>query len=152
MKGRAMVVLIDSGPLGFLTNPNQTRKANACRKWAADLKAAGHRVIIPEITDYEIRRELTLVGSVLSLGLLDALHNQFEYLPLDTRTMQLAATLWAGARQTGQPTAGDKTIDIDMILIAQARRLGVPDAVIATENLRHLQHFTTAELWSNITP
>lgn len=147
-----MVVLIDSGPLGFLTNPNQTRKASACRKWAADLKAAGHRIIIPEITDYEIRRELSLIGSVLSLGLLDALHAQFEFLPLDSPTLRLAAALWADARRTGQPTAGDKNIDIDMILVAQARSLGVPDAVIATENLRHLRHFAAVDLWTNITP
>lgn len=153
MKGVAVkVVLVDSGPLGFLANPNQTRKATACRAWAASLKAAGHRVIIPEIIDYEIRRELIRNGSTLSIGLLDALRRQFEYLSLDTQTMQFAAALWAAARQTGQPTAGDKNIDIDMILIAQAQRLGTPDTVIATENLRHLEHFTTADVWSNITP
>jgi hypothetical protein len=61
-----------------------------------------------------------------------------------------AAQLWAQARQQGQPTAGDKTIDGDMILVAQAMTLGVSDVVIATTNVGHLSRFMTAELWQSI--
>jgi hypothetical protein len=52
----------------------------------------------------------------------------------------------------GQPTAGDKTIDGDMILVAQAITLGVPDIVIATTNVGHLSRFIAAELWQNVAP
>jgi predicted nucleic acid-binding protein len=66
---------------------------------------------------------------------LDALATAAEYLPITTVAMRLAAELWAQARQQGQPTAGDNTIDADMILAAQALTLGTPDVVIATTNI-----------------
>jgi hypothetical protein len=145
------VVLLDSGPLGLLTNPNLTRQVVACRQWAARLKAAGHRIIVPEIIDYELRRELLRTGATVSVAPLDALPGQFEYAALDTATMRRAADLWAQARQSGEPTAGDKNIDIDMILIAQAEAPAAPNTVIATTNLRHFRQFFPADLWTNIT-
>lgn len=66
--------------------------------------------------------------------------------------MRQAAALWAQARQQGQPTAGDKTIDADMILIAQAQTLASSDVVIATTNVGHLSRFIAADLWQNILP
>jgi hypothetical protein len=48
--------------------------------------------------------------------------------------MREAAQLWAQARQQGQPTAGDKTIDGDMIWVAQAVTLEIPNIIIATTN------------------
>jgi len=45
--------------------------------------------------------------------------------------MRQTAQLWAQARQQGQPTAGDKTIDGDMILVVQAMTLAIPNFVIA---------------------
>lgn len=146
------VVVLDSAPLGLLANPNNTRAAVACRTWANDLSAAGHRLVVPEIIDYELRRELIRAGKVISVAALDALADQFEYLPLDTRTMRRAAELWAQARRAGRPTADDKNIDADMILVAQAQSLNDPGTVIATTNVRHLQPFHAAELWSNVTP
>jgi hypothetical protein len=65
--------------------------------------------------------------------------------------MRQAAVFWAEARQRGQPTAGDKTIDSDMILAAQGVMLGVSDIVIATTNVGHLTRFVPADLWQNIT-
>lgn len=81
---------------------------------------------------------------------LDALSRYIEYLPLSTKAMRQAALFWAQARQRGQPTAGDKTIDADMILAAQAVTLNQPNVIIATTNVRHLSRFVTAELWTNI--
>ena len=66
--------------------------------------------------------------------------------------MRRAAELWAQARQQGQATASDNTIDVDMILVAQALALGSPDVVIATTNVGHLSRFVGAELWRNISP
>jgi hypothetical protein len=64
--------------------------------------------------------------------------------------MRQAAKLWAQARQQGQPTAGNNTIDGDMILIAQAKTLGDPNGIIATTNVGHLSRFIAADLWHNI--
>jgi predicted nucleic acid-binding protein len=146
------VVLLDSGPLGLLCNPKNSRQPVACRQWVGGLQAASRRVIIPEIADYEVRRELLRTNLCLSVALLDLLPQQLEYLPLTTAAMRRAAELWAQARQQGQPTAGDNTIDADMILAAQALTLGEPDIIIATTNVGHLSRFVPADLWTNIPP
>jgi hypothetical protein len=85
-----------------------------------------------------------------SLKLLDALCTDLVYLPLTTAAMRRAAELWAKARQQGQPTAGDKTIDGDVILAGQLLALEDPTAVIATSNVGHLSRFVPAKLWSEI--
>jgi predicted nucleic acid-binding protein len=146
------VVFLDSGPLGLLSNPNNSPQPVACRQWVARLQAANRRIIIPEITDYEVRRELLRVNKTLSITLLDLLAQQLDDLPLTTAAMRRAAELWAQARRQGQPTAGDNTIDADMILAAPALTLGNPDVIIATTNLGHLGRFVPADLWQNIMP
>ncbi len=87
-----------------------------------------------------------------AIGRLDALGQAMEYLPLTTAAMRRAAELWSQARQQGQPTASDNTIDADRILAAQALTLGTPDVVVATTNIGHLARFVAAELWQNILP
>jgi len=145
-------VLLDSAPLGLLTAPPQKRHAQACSRWLTSLIAAGIRVLVPEITDYEVRRELLRAGKKASVARLDTLAQTTAYLPITTLAMRRAADLWAAARQQGQPTAGDNTIDADMILAAQALTLGIPDVVIATTNVSHLALFVPAEHWQAITP
>lgn len=145
-------VLLDSGPLGLLTAPPRRPDAQACSQWLAGLIAAGARVIVPEITDYELPRELLRAALPASIRRLDALAQATEYLPLTTAAMRKAAELWALARQLGQPTAGDNTIDADMILAAQALTLGAAAVVIATTNVGHLAPFVPAELWQNVRP
>jgi predicted nucleic acid-binding protein len=146
------VVLLDSAPLGLLTAPPRRTAARTCSAWLAGLIAARHRIIVPEITDYELRRELLREGKSASIQRLDALAQATEYLPITTAAMRLAAELWAQARRQGQPTAGDNTIDADMILAAQALTLNVATVVIATTNVGHLSRFVPAELWQNISP
>jgi hypothetical protein len=79
-------------------------------------------VIVPEIADYEVRRELLWAKKMRGLARLDALVSHLEYLPLTTAAMREAADLWAQARQQGQPTASDKAIDADVILAARERQ------------------------------
>jgi predicted nucleic acid-binding protein len=144
-------VLLDVGPLGLLTNPNNNSHAIACRAWLASLKTAGRQVFVPEITDYEVSRELVRIPSHSALANLDALGTMLNYLPLTTDAMRLAAELWAQARNAGQPTASDPALDGDMILAAQARVLKIP-IVVATSNRGHLTRFVTALPWASITP
>jgi predicted nucleic acid-binding protein len=86
-------VVLNSTPLGILCNPGAAPKVMACRQWLADLLAAGRRVILPEITDYEVRRELIRRGSTVALTNLDGYGSQLEYLPINTAAIQLAAIL-----------------------------------------------------------
>ena len=108
-------------------------------------------VLIPEIADYEVRRELLRANKARGLARLDALAGLLEYLPLTTAAMRQAAVFWAQARQQGRPTADDKALDGDVILAAQAMTLGAADVVIATTNVGHLSRFAPAALWPDIT-
>ena len=144
------VVLLDSGPLGLATNPARSPASVACAQWLQRLVVGGTRVILPEIADYEVRRELLRANRVGGLARLDALAELIEYLPLTTAAMREAARLWARARQRGQPTASDRTIDGDMILAAQATTMGISAVVVATTNVGHLSRFVPAELWQTI--
>jgi len=144
------VVLLDAGPLGLVTNPKVSPLSVACSEWLQTLVGRRTRILLPEIADYEVRRELWRASKIKGLQRLDALGNLLEYLPLTTAAMRHAAMFWASARQQGQPTAGDKTIDGDMILAGQAAALGEADLVIATTNVGHLGRFAPADLWQNI--
>lgn len=146
-------ILLDAGPLGLLAAPPSKGGAPvACAQWLASLLSGGARVIVPEVADYEVRRELLRAGKSTSVARLDALAVATEYLALTTLIMRRAAELWAQARQQGQPTAGDNTIDGDVILAAQALSLGTDLRVVATTNVGHLSRFVPAELWHNIAP
>lgn len=148
----SQVIILDTGPLGLVTNPKLSPASIARAQWLQTHVTAGNRVIIPEIADYEVRRELLRVNKIKGIARLDDLAKFLEYLPITTIAMRQAAQFWAQARQQGQPTAGDKTIDGDMILVAQAMTIAVPNVVIATTNVGHLSRFVTAELWQSIPP
>lgn len=144
------VVLLDAGPLGLVTNPKRSPQSTACAQWLRSLITQGVRVTVPEIADYEVRRELLRANKTKGIMRLEALAERLEYLPITTAAMRQAAFFWARARQQGQPTASDHALDGDMILAAQASTLGVAEAVIATTNVGHLSRFVTADLWQNI--
>ena len=144
------VVVLDAGPIGLATNPRRSLASAACAHWLQSLARAGVRIVLPEIADYEVRRELLRANKHKGLAQLDALAALVEYLPISTAAMRQAAEYWAQARQQGQPTAGDQTIDGDMILAAQAATLDAPDVVIATTNVGHLARFVPAEVWQSI--
>ncbi len=143
------MVLLDAGPLGKIAHPNATPDV---RDWLQNLLVQGVHIIIPEIADYEVRRELLRAGKTASVARLDELKSTLEYLPLTTEMMLRAAAFWAQARQQGQATADPKALDGDVILAAQATIAGSAAAsyVVATTNLDHLAQFTNAQLWDQI--
>ena len=61
------IVLLDSAPLGLVSNPRASQESVACKTWLADTLSAGHRVLVPAIVDYEVRRELLRAGKVNGL-------------------------------------------------------------------------------------
>ena len=111
-------------------------------------------MLVPEIADYEVRRELLRAGRRQGVARLDQLKVTAGYLPLTTTTMLQAAEFWAQARQQGQPTAGNTALDGDVILAAQAVMLNEPGntVIVATTNVDHLARFTRAQRWQDITP
>ncbi|MFM7174195.1 MAG: nuclease [Caldilinea sp.] len=106
-------------------------------------------MIVPEIADYEVRRELLRAEKYAGLARLDALAQEIECLPITTVAMRVAAQLWAQTRQRGKPTADDRALDGDVILAAQVLTSEYPEAVIATTNVGHLSLFVEAMLWTN---
>jgi predicted nucleic acid-binding protein len=148
------LVFLDSGPLGLLAHPLGRPLADRCRLWARDLSAAGVRVFVPEIADYEVRRELLRLGKAASVLRLDHVKATLDYAHLTTDAMLRAAELWAAARRAGRPTSAPDALDGDCILAAQALLAAGPgDAVIvATGNVGHLGQFVTCLPWDQVVP
>jgi len=148
----SLTVLLDAGPLGMVTNPKSSPDNEACQNWLANLVATGAEVVIPEIADYEVRRELLRAGKDRGLGRLDALKAMLGYAPVTTAAMLKGAEFWAAARRMGRQSADDASLDTDMILAAQAAVIDRSGqlAVIATTNVRHLTLFSAAKFWRDI--
>lgn len=147
-------ILLDSGPLGLLSNPKASVAVLAISQWSRDCLAAGHHLYIPEVIDYEIRRELVRAGKTPGIAKLDSLKSAFVYLPITTPAILRAADLWASARNSGFSTGDPKKLDIDVILCAQALTMTVPPAaiIVANTNVSHIARFVSADLWTNISP
>ncbi len=137
-------IVLDTGPLARISHPRRNPDAVA---WLQRLLTSGDEIIVPEIADYEVRRELLRADKTQGLARLDQLKLLLIYLPIDTPTMLRAAELWAEARKRGLPTADPKELDADVILAAQAERAG---GVVATENVGHLSRFVEAKAWREI--
>ena len=146
----SLVVALDAGPLGLVTNPKRSPESLACAQWLQALVAAGARVVLPEIADYKVRRELLRGRRQQGLRRLEAIVELVEYLPLTTAEMRQAAAFWADARQRGQPAADDRALDGDVILAAQVANIGSTDGVVATTNVGHLSRYVPAALWRDI--
>ena len=89
------VILLDSGPLGMVSNPSAAAVNERCRNWMEDLLRRGAEVKVPEIIDYELRRELIRVRAAAGLARLDDLVTRLGLVSLDGPTMHRAATFWA---------------------------------------------------------
>ncbi len=152
-----MIILLDSGPLGLITNPRGGAEAQDCKDWLEALTPAGHLALVPEIIDYEHRRELLLANLMQAIRRLDGFKTLGAYLPVSEDAYLQAAEFWAAARRQGLPTADRFALDADVILAAQAAtldpaqwgQLGQP-VMIATTNVGHLSRFADARLWRDI--
>lgn len=137
-------IVLDSGPLGEVAHP---RAEKAAAEWFIAMLKSDCVVFLPEIADYEVRRELLRAGKTLSVERLDQIKQLLDYLPIDTPTMLKAAKLWAEARQRNKPTADKHALDGDAILAAQAKLAG---AVVATDNVGHLDQFVETRRWRDM--
>lgn len=150
----ARTIILDSAPLGLIAHRAGNPLADRCRAWVVGHVAAGNRVCVPEIVDYELRRELIRSGNTRAIAQMDAFYanSADRYLALTTSALRRAAQLWADIRNAGLPTAHDHDLDVDVILAAQALETGAPatDLVVATSNVRHLSRLVPAAEWHNI--
>lgn len=142
-----MIVLLDAGPLGMISNPRASVANRECYLWMESLVFKGVRVCVPEIADYEVRRELLRADKLQGIARLDTVKSAIVYLPITTSVMLKAAELWAQARRDGLPTADPKALDCDVILAAQALEV---NGIVATENVGHLARFVQAKPWREL--
>jgi len=152
-------IVLDTSPLSLLTQKQGHAQGDACKIWYANLELAGHQFFVPEIADYELRRELLRTGKSTSIARLDKFNSvePNRYLPLSTADVRLAADLWSQARNSGRTGAPPDALDGDVFIAAQALRLvaathGLSQTIVATSNVSHLTHLVKAELWSDLVP
>ena len=146
------IFLLDSSIIGAVTNPKTNNQSvRECQDWFDRCLEISQIFVLPEIADYEIRRELLRANKLNGIIRLDRLKSLLEYQPIDTQTMLLAAQLWAESRQRGNPTADPRELDGDVILAAQAKQLEFIgyEIIVVTTNIGHLSQFVTAKLWQN---
>lgn len=153
-----MIIFIDSGVLGLLSNPNKKGKPIECQNWLFSLLSKGIYVVSSDICDYEVRRNLLLESQrkpgINSVNQLDELKELIDFLPVETEVLYTAAQIWAKARIQGQQTTNDYSLDADMIISAHWQLLSnqYPGryVAIATTNVKHLSIFTEALNWESI--
>lgn len=153
----SIAIVLDTSPLGLLTQRPGHAAGDVCKVWAAGLNRAGCLFFVPEIADYELRRELLRHSNLAAIARLEAFNSGVSgaYLPLTTPEVRLAAALWARVRNQGKTTAPPEALDGDALIAAQADLLnfsafGLSSAVVATANAGHLSALTSAALWTDI--
>jgi toxin FitB len=134
-------VVLDSTPLGQITHPKSDPQV---KLWLNSLNQPDINLFIPEIIDYELRRQLLLDNRKKSLERLDALIKN-RLIALDRNCLLMACELWAWIRKQGLPTADKLSLDGDVILVAQSLSLkkNYNEIIIVTENIKHISRFSS---------
>ena len=149
-----MSLFLDTGILGMVTHPLANIGNNACLSWMMACIDAGSVVCVPEIADYELRREYVRTTNKKSLARLEQMNtNVAEYVPITTGAMREAANLWAKMRNEGTPTAQHFALDGDVILAAQAQGYSAIKSdivIVVTTNVAHLSRLTVAKMWTDL--
>ena len=141
-------VVLDARPLLQICHP---RKWEDISDWSAQVVASGRRVVVPEITDYEVRRLLLKREATRQIEELERYVDELYYAPLTTALMREAAQIWAEAENSGHRFGHPKTLNADAILVAQTQAMG-EDVTVITRNVRHLAPFVEAVWWTHFAP
>ena len=150
-------VYLDATPLSLISqrkkkNPNVTE----CYLWVSELLRQNVRVYIPEITDFEVRRELVRAKKQAGIERLNEWQFTCKLIPITSQAMLRASVLWADARNRGVPTAEDCALDADVIFAAQvlesaaANGYAQGEYLVATENVRHISRYVDSAVWQEI--
>lgn len=148
-----VLLLLDSNILSKFLRPDLEDNKHVIVAMERLLEDSRFEVCVPEIVDYELRRKLlhlahrrhqgkrwaqeaiTSLDKLVSVG----------YIPLTTETMRLAATLWAQTRSEGVLRGSEESLDVDVILAAQARQAG---GQVVTTNAKHFRNLADIFDWS----
>jgi predicted nucleic acid-binding protein len=134
-------LVLDTGVLGQVCRP---RKHHDVRAWFRRA-VREHELLISEIADYELRRELLRIDSRQSLARLDELTRELRYLPATTATWRAAARLWADQRRAGIVTG--EGLDGDVLIAAQTIEEA---ATIVPFNENHFEPLVDALSWAAV--
>ena len=149
-----MIVFLDLGVLHTLISNSKVKEVIDCQNWFYYLLSRSALIVTSAICNYEVKRELVRRNNVGEINNLNQLKKLIDYLPVDEPTLDLAAELWAEARNQGIPTADNLSLDADVIICAQyqllTRKYPGRYVVIATTNVKHLSRFAEAQEWQNI--
>jgi len=151
-------IFLDASPLSLLTQRrNKSPEVTTCNLWFENLALYNVRVYLPEITDYEVRRELLRAKKQKSVERLETMHNRCRFVPITSQVMLRATELWADARNRGIPTAEDCALDADVIFAAQVLESAAENGyakgeyIVATANVRHISRYVDCAEWRNVT-
>ena len=153
-----MIILIDTGIVGLLTQPNSTEESSLVLNWMYGLLAKSVIVLSSDVCDYEIRRGLELARledkCIDGIEKLDQLREVIEFLPITNRCLNHASVYWADAISKSQLNAPRRDINFDLILCGTWKKLTEDypgqEVIIATKNLRDFLRFADVDLWQNI--
>ena len=153
-----MIIFIDSGVLGILTNPYKFGEAGDCEQWLYTLLSQGVYICSSDICDFEVRRGLVLAlqnkPKFSGIQNLDEIRDIIDFLPINSVLLRKAADLWASARSQGIPNSDKKSLDEDIIITAHWQMLteNFPGRyiVVATTNVKHLSRFSEAKVWKDV--
>jgi predicted nucleic acid-binding protein len=117
--------------------------------WLVSHVLNGSQVYIAEAADYEVRRELKRLiktGRIPAnrMNRLDFLPRLFSYLPVSTFAWNQAADFWTSARVRGTPTAHQASLDVDVLIAAQAHEV---NATVVTTNAKHMSLWVPVLTW-----
>jgi hypothetical protein len=157
---RGPVILLDSGVLGLLCNPNHRQDVQELWAWFQQKLEEKCRLCSPDVCAYEVRRGLCLnqikTGRADGLNALDrfVFEEIIQLVSTNREIVKLSSELWAESKIKGIPTAPDNSLDIDIIICATHRWLEGehPDrqVVTVTKNVRHLSRFINAVEWQTV--
>jgi predicted nucleic acid-binding protein len=150
-------LLLDSNILSKAVHPSVEEHMPIAAAIQRLFKDNRFKVFVPEITDYELRRKLLHIGYRPHQGRKWAREALIElnqmvslgYLPLTTEAMKLAASLWAQTRSEGRLRGPEQSLDIDIILAAQAQQAG---GQIVTTNEKHFKDIADVFDWRSFQP
>ena len=61
----------DVSSFNLISNPRESQIVIACREWAKDHQVQGNIIVVSEIADYEVRRELLRADKLRGVQRLD---------------------------------------------------------------------------------
>lgn len=140
-----MKLMLDTSVVGALCHPRRGAEEKLWFRGVIGVRSG--QVYLPEVADFELRRELIRLGASASLRKLDGLPLEIRYVPITTAIMRDAASLWATLWNTGRPLGTADALGADVVLAAQARAVG---ATVVTENVAHLGRMVDAVTWRDL--